>query len=111
MDAQRIKGHVDALLLATLAHGPLHGYGVITEMRARSGGAVDLPEGTVYPALHKLEVRGLLESRWDATAPRRRRVYVLTDAGRAALAAERTAWVQFTSGVASLLAFNRVVPA
>jgi len=105
MDAQRIKGHVDALLLATLSHGPLHGYGVITEMRARTDGAVDLPEGTVYPALHKLERAGLIASAWDETAARRRRTYTLTDAGHAALASERASWRRFSRGIDGLLAF------
>ena len=81
-DAQELKGHLDLLLLAAVSGGPLHGYGLIEELKQRSGGTFELPEGTVYPALHRLERQGLLASAWDEDAPRRRRVYSLTRSGR-----------------------------
>ena len=82
-----VKGHLDLLLLATLTQtGPAHGYAVIAALREHSGGAFDLPEGTVYPALHRLEQAGLIASHWDESAPRRRRVYALTAGGRRARA-------------------------
>ena len=62
MNRERLKGHLDLLMLSVLAAGPAHGYAVITALRARSGGTFDLPEGTVYPALHRLEAAGLLTS-------------------------------------------------
>ena len=68
MRAEALKGHLDLLLLAVMEDGPTHGYAVIEELRQRTGDAFDLPEGTVYPALHRLERAGLLESRW-AEAP------------------------------------------
>jgi PadR family transcriptional regulator PadR len=64
MSGEVLKGHLDALLLAAIAEGPVHGYGVIERLRARSGGHFDLPEGTIYPALHRLERDRLLSSKW-----------------------------------------------
>ena len=76
-----LRGHLDLLLLTTLRDdGPAHGYALIASLRDRSLGAFDLPEGTVYPALYRLERDGLVGSEWDASAARRRRVYSLTPA-------------------------------
>jgi len=58
MNRERLKGHLDLLLLSVLAAGPAHGYAIITALRARSEGTFDLPEGTVYPALQRLEDAG-----------------------------------------------------
>ena len=82
-----LKGHLDMIVLAALsAAGPAHGYAVIEEIRRRSGGSFDLPEGTIYPALHRLEQAGLLKSSWmTADSGRRRRVYTLTRTGNRAL--------------------------
>ena len=99
MRAEALKGHLDGLLLAVVAGGPAHGYAIIEELRRRSGGAFDLPEGTVYPALHRLERAGLLTSAWSEEAARRRRVYRLTARGRRALAREREEWSSFTRAV------------
>lgn len=92
MKAERVKGHLDLVLLEILGDGPAHGYGVITELRDRTEGALDMPEGSVYPALHRLEKAGLLTSEWEPGALRRRRVYRITDQGTAELAAERRDW-------------------
>ena len=62
MKPDLLKGHLDLLLLAVLAEAPAHGYLVIDRLRQASGGTFDLPEGTVYPALHRLERAGLLDS-------------------------------------------------
>ena len=59
-----VHGHLDTMLLAILGSGPMHGYAVVQELKGRSGGTFDLPEGSVYPALHRLERNGLLRSRW-----------------------------------------------
>jgi PadR family transcriptional regulator PadR len=99
MDRERLKGHLDLLLLSVLAGGPAHGYGIITALRERSEGTFELHEGTIYPALHRLEDSGLLASSWADAEGRRRRVYALTDKGVAALAAERTRWRRFATGV------------
>ena len=99
-----LRGHLDLLLLATLRRtGPVHGYGLITELREKSGGTFDLPEGTVYPALHRLERDGSVASSWDTSAPRRRRVYVLTPVGTEALADKQTVWNTFVRGVQAVL--------
>src|SRR5260370_34177068 len=87
MRSEKLKGHHDLLLLSVLSRGPGHGYEVITRLRDRSDGAFELPEGTVYPALHRLEEAGLLASTWDVVTGRRRRIYQLPTAGDAALAA------------------------
>ena len=68
-----LKGYLDPVILAILSDVALHGYAVIEELKARSGGELDLPEGTVYPALHRLERRGLLKSGWTRVDVRRRR--------------------------------------
>ena len=106
MNRERLKGHLDLLLLSVLAAGPAHGYAIITALRARSDGAFDLPEGTVYPALHRLEDAGLLASSWSAADGRRRRVYALTSNGEAALAAERGEWKRFAGGVQAVLGWS-----
>jgi transcriptional regulator len=99
-----VRGHLDMLLLATLSNaGPAHGYAIIASLRERSGGTFDLPEGTVYPALHRLERDGLVDSEWDASAARRRRVYRLTAAGARALAARRRDWRNFARGMQAVL--------
>jgi DNA-binding PadR family transcriptional regulator len=107
VDAERLKGNLDLLLLSVLARGPAHGYAVISALRERSDGAFDLPEGTVYPALHRLERRSLLRARWeragDDEGGRRRKVYALTSEGEAALRAERHRWRRFVQGVGTVI--------
>lgn len=98
-----ITGHLDALLLSVLEGGPRHGYGVIEELRERSYGTFDLPEGSIYPALHKLEREGLLSSAWSAKTGRRRRVYRLTRKGRAELRRERRQWGLLARAIARVL--------
>jgi DNA-binding PadR family transcriptional regulator len=104
MRAESLKGHLDGLVLAIVADEPVHGYAVIEALKLRSGGAFDLPEGTVYPVLHRLEADGLLASAWSDGSGRRRRVYRITRRGRGALAARRTEWQQFSRAVATVLA-------
>jgi len=101
---EELKGHLDSLILAVLAAEPAHGYAILQELRLRSDGAFDLPEGTIYPALHRLERGGLLTSGWSTTAGRRRRVYRLTRRGRARLEKRRREWRAFSSAVDAVLA-------
>lgn len=101
--AEELKGHLDALILAVLADEPLHGYAIIEELKSRSAGALALPEGTVYPALHRLERSGLLDSSWSDGA-RRRRVYRLTARGRRELRARRSSWREFAATMEAVLA-------
>jgi PadR family transcriptional regulator PadR len=108
MEGEMLKGHLDLIVLAALAAGPAHGYAVIEEIRRKSGRAFDLPEGTIYPALHRLEQAGLLSSRWvTAESGRRRRVYSLTRRGHRALAERRAVWRQFSDAIGGLLSAGR----
>jgi PadR family transcriptional regulator PadR len=99
---EMLKGHLDALLLSVVAEGEAHGYALIERLRERSEGDFDLPEGTVYPALHRLEEAGLLQSKW-VDEGRRRRVYTLTDRGLRALGERRSEWKRFARSVAVVL--------
>ena len=103
MRSEKLKGHLDLLLLSVLSRGPGHGYEVITRLRDGSDGAFELPEGTVYPALHRLEEADLLASTWDVVAGRRRRIYRLTTAGEAALATEARQWREFSGSMTRVL--------
>ncbi len=102
MRAETLKGHLDGILLAVLEPEPRHGYAIMEALRVRSGGHVNLPTGTVYPALHRLERAGLVQASWSAAAWRRR-VYQLTPAGRRALDTERSTWQDFSAAVTALL--------
>jgi DNA-binding PadR family transcriptional regulator len=103
MAREAFSGHLDLLLLAALRSEPRHGYAVIEHMRSASGGRLDYPEGTVYPALHRLEAEGLLRSRWSEVDGRRRRVYELTRTGTAALDGRRREWERFAESVGAVL--------
>jgi len=104
MKAESLKGHLDGLILAVVATGPAHGYAIIEELKRRSSGAFALPEGTVYPALHRLERAGLLASAWSDAAGRRRRVYRLTRRGKRELGVRRDEWRHFSTAVEAVLA-------
>jgi PadR family transcriptional regulator PadR len=99
MRSEGLKGHVDLLLLATLAEAPGHGYGVVDALRERSEGVFDLSEGTVYPALYRLERAGLVASEWSSEGSRRRRIYRLSDAGQDELEHKRAEWKVFSNAV------------
>src|SRR5579871_7009642 len=104
MRAEALKGHLDGLILATLAGGPAHGYAIAQALRGRSGGAFDLAEGTLYPALHRLERAGLVASDWSTHEGRRRRTYRLTPAGTRALGERRREWRLFATAIEAVLA-------
>ena len=103
MRAETLKGHLDGMLLAALEARPRHGYAIMETLRAGSDGQFDLPTGTVYPALRRLERAGLIRGTWAEAAGRRRRVYELTAAGQGALKDERGTWLQFSAAVTALL--------
>lgn len=104
MTSEALKGHVDLLLLAVLEDGTAHGYALVESLRERSDGAFDLPEGTVYPSLYRLEAGGLVASRWESVAGRRRRVYRLTARGRRDLERRRAEWRAFAGAVEAVVA-------
>jgi DNA-binding PadR family transcriptional regulator len=97
-------GHLDGMLLAIAADGPVHGYAAAQALRERSGGVFDLPEGTIYPALHRLERAGLLRSGWSTASGRRRRVYQLTARGKRAVGRARGDWQRFSAAVQAVMA-------
>jgi len=99
MKSDALRGHLDLLLLAIVEDGPHHGYAVIEELRNRTDGAVDLPEGTIYPALHRLERAGLLSSTWTEVGGRRRRTYSVTAQGKTAANEKRQEWNSFAQMV------------
>jgi PadR family transcriptional regulator len=86
-EAQVLKGHLDTLLLASLADGPRHGYAVREALRAGSGARFDLPTGTIYPALRRLEAAGLVRGTWSEAGGRSRRTYEFTRPGASGSAA------------------------
>jgi transcriptional regulator len=99
-----LRGHVDLLVLAGLEDGPRHGYGLVEALRERSAGIFDLAEGTLYPALYRLERRGFVSSAWQTTGGRRRRIYRLTTGGRSALEAQRADWRSFSQAMEAVVA-------
>lgn len=107
MAADRVSGHIkgqlDALLLAVLEDGPLHGYAIIEALQRRSSGELDLPTGTVYPALRRLENAGWVRGSWSTVGGRRRRTYTLTASGRRALGDRRREWLRFSGTIQRVL--------
>jgi DNA-binding PadR family transcriptional regulator len=104
MTSEQLKGHLDPLVLAILEGGPAHGYAIIESLRDRSGGVFDLPEGTIYPALHRLEHSGAIASRHELVGGRQRRVYRLSARGRRSLRERRASWDTFSSAISRVLA-------
>ena len=103
MNPEVLKGHLDLLLLAAIEENPTHGYAIAERLRARSAGAFDLPEGTLYPALHRLERAGWLSSKWSEANGRRRRVYQITAKGQRTLAKQQNEWRDFARAVQSVV--------
>ncbi len=107
-----LKGHLDAIVLAALEAGPAHGYAIIETIKKASAATFDLPEGTIYPALHRLEQAGLLASNWT-TRPggRKRRVYSLTKSGTAALVRAAQGLETLLGAVDTILGGDQAWPA
>ena len=99
-----IKGSTDSLLLCLLGQQPMYGYQIIRELEDRSQGYFKYKEGTLYPALHRLEKSGLLSARWQgASGGRQRRYYYLTDKGRTMLVERRSQWVDFLAAMNTII--------
>ena len=103
MARESLGAPLDLLLLSALRAEPAHGYAVIEELRRRSEGTFDLPESTVYPALHRLEQDKLVTSEWAEVNGRRRRVYRLTDKGHGALRQRRREWFRLRRGIGAVV--------
>jgi PadR family transcriptional regulator len=99
-----LKNHLELLVLSALSSGPGHGYSIIRDIRERSGGEFELLEGSLYPALHRLERGGLVTSSWSEVGGRRRRVYKLSRKGKSALAAQAGDWRRFQRAMNLVLA-------
>ncbi|SRR5690349_18156266 len=95
MRPDALRGHLDSLILAAVEAGPLHGYAITEALLTRTGGEVDVPTGTLYPALRRLERAGYLRGEWSTVGGRERRTYRLSTAGRKVLAAQREEWRSF----------------
>lgn len=104
MTNDRLRGHVDLLLLSVLEREQAHGYRLVEALRTQSDGAFELPEGTVYPSLYRLERSRLVASRWERVDGRRRRVYRLTSRGAEELARRRSDWRDFARAMEAVVA-------
>jgi PadR family transcriptional regulator, regulatory protein PadR len=97
------KGSLAPLILQNLHRGPNHGYRIAQEIKQKSKGVLDFKEGTLYPALHGLEGRGLIESYTQEENGRTRCYYKLTETGKRALDKEKKEWIRFSSAISLLL--------
>ena len=99
-----LQGTLDLLILQTLRDGTQHGWGISQRIQERSQGALEVNQGSLYPALHRLEQRGALESEWSTSENNRRaKYYRLTRAGRSALTAETASWRRYVGAVELVL--------
>ena len=98
-----MRGQLELLILRALDAGPAHGYAIIERIRQRSGGVLEIAEGSAYPALHALERAGLLESVWAKEAGRRRKTYQLTRTGQRRLAELTREYRRFARGMSAVL--------
>lgn len=104
-----VQGTLDVLLLKILALEPLHGWAVSQRLKAVSGNVLQVSEGSLYPALHKLEVGGWITAEWKPTENNRRaKFYSLTRAGRKALAEQAADWERLSSAVSQVLRLEEV---
>jgi PadR family transcriptional regulator, regulatory protein PadR len=99
-----LKNNVDLLLMGVLRRGPAHGYAIIAALRERSDGEFDLAEGTIYPALHRLERAGLIESSLESAQGRRRRTYAMTARGCKEFTTQRRAWQSYVANMQAVIA-------
>jgi transcriptional regulator len=102
--ADLLQGTLDLLVLRVLLAGPVHGWGISKEIRAMSEGVLEVNQGSLYPALYRLEDRGLIQAEWGISPEgRRAKFYELTPAGRERFQAERTSWRLFSGAVEQVL--------
>src|SRR5205823_7199101 len=99
-----LKNHLELVVLTALKDGPGHGYAIIGAIRERSGGEFELLEGSLYPALHRLERDGLVTSSWSQVSGRKRRIYKLSRQGRAVVQEQERDWRRFERAMNLVLA-------
>jgi PadR family transcriptional regulator PadR len=101
-----LQGTLDLLVLKTLSLGPQHGYGILTHVQQASDDILRMEEGSLYPALHRMEQAGWISASWQITPNNRRaRVYRLTRGGQKRLSEEQAKWDRLTDGVGRVLRF------
>jgi transcriptional regulator len=99
-----LQGTLDLLILKAVSLGPLHGYGVLLRIEQISGGRLEIQQGSLYPALYRLEHQGLIASEWgESDNKRKAKFYRLTPAGRRQLRSEAEKWSQMAGLMASIL--------
>lgn len=98
-----VRGHLELLALSALAASPGHGYALLSRLGDLCGDSFELTEGALYPVLHKLEDAGFVQSRWDESGSRRRRVYEITAEGRRELSDRVTRWQMVRDAVDSVI--------
>jgi PadR family transcriptional regulator PadR len=99
-----VQGTLDMLILRTLARGSMHGYAIAVAIEARSEDILRVEEGSLYPALHRLELAGMLDSEWRISETNRRaKYYKLTPGGRKHLSAQSTNWNRLVLGIARVM--------
>jgi transcriptional regulator len=104
LESEILQGSLDLLVLKRLSAGPMHGWGIAQDIQLLSGDALKVGQGSLYPALHRLEKQRLISSDWDTTDNNRRaKFYRLTTAGRKAHAQEIEDWRRFTDAVELIL--------
>ena len=102
--ADLLPGTLDMLILKAVSLNPLHGYGVLQRIRQISGDALEIPQGSLYPAVYRLEHQGLIEAEWGVSDNNRRaKYYTLTAAGRRRLREETAGWNRLATAIASAL--------
>lgn len=102
--SEQLRGTLDLLVLESLTHGSMHGWGIGQWIQDRSRGLLEVNQGSLYPALQRLEKKGLVDSEWGPSENNRRaRYYSLTPAGRRALGEERKSWQRFARAVEIVL--------
>jgi PadR family transcriptional regulator PadR len=103
-----VRGSLDLMVLSVLAGSKKYGYLIQKEVREASGTRIDLPAGTLYPLLHRLEDEGLVRASWDTETGRERKWYELTAAGRKRLVVQAQEWTDYAACVRQLLALAKV---
>ena len=111
MDSRFLWGMVETLILEVVSRGPSYGYEIVQLVFSHSGGYFDLKEGSLYPALHRLEQQKLLTSFWKEVDGRRRKYYELSSAGKTALSSRKSEWRAFSRGVEGILDAPLTLPA
>ena len=107
IQGDRLRGHLEAMILAILEQDPAHGFDIVKKLQDRGGGALHMREGTIYPVLYRMEASGLIQAKWDDSQKDRkgprRKVYAVTRKGHRQLAQGRQEWEQFVNVVGGII--------